>query len=92
MQRRLERGVVSARSGVKPVPLKDAVVERRVGVPVVRVDLMEGPVCGRAIVLVSIRLQDRAVLTVAQGHLIPGLERDRRRLHVRGRQRGVAVV
>ncbi|HEU4693755.1 MAG TPA: hypothetical protein VFS23_35570 [Vicinamibacterales bacterium] len=92
MQRRFERGRVSTGPGVKPVSLQHAVIERRVRVPVVRVHLVERAIGGCPICLVSIGLEDRTVLSVAQRDLCAARQRYRRRLHVGGRQRGVTVV
>ena len=92
VQRRFERRLVPARPGVKPVALQNAVVERGIGVPVVGVDLVERSIGGGAILLIAIGLEDRAVLTVAEGDAIAGAQCDRRRLHVGRRQCGVTVV
>ena len=92
MQRGVQRGLISAGAGVKPVALQHAVVQRRVGVLVVGVGLMERAIRGGAILLAPIRLEQRPVLTVGQRDLVAAGQRDRRKLHVRRRQRRVAVV
>src|SRR5262245_1334887 len=87
MKRGVERRLVAARAGVKPVALADAVIERRVGVErlVVRAVVREKRLT--AIGLIPVGREDRAVMTVGNRDLITGAELVFRELGHRGRMR-----
>ena len=92
VKRSLEGALVAAGPRVEQVALKDAVVERRVRVDGVVVELVELVKRGRPVVLVAIRREDGAVLTVGQRRLGAAGQLHRRVLDVGGRQRRVGVV
>ncbi len=92
VERRIERRRVAARLRMEPVALQDAVVERRVGVDVGGVHLVELVKRRRAIRLAAIRGQDRAVLPVGERHFPAARQDQRRMLRVGGRERGIRVV
>src|SRR5262245_21107978 len=92
MERRLKSGLVTARTGVKPVSLQHTVVERGVRISIVGVDLMKGPVRRCAVFLISISFEYRPVLSVAESNLFTAAQPNRRGLHVRRRKRRVALM
>ena len=92
VERGLERRGVAAGTRLVPVALQHAVVQRRVGIErglegaVVR---LEG---AGAIGLHAVGGQQRAVARIGDLHLLAGAQLDRRKAHVRCRQRLVGVV
>ena len=92
MKRSIEGALVAAGPGIEQVALKDAVVERRVHIDGVVVELVEPVKRGRPIGLVAIRRKDSEVLTIRQRRLGAAGQLHSRVFDVGGRQRRVSVV
>jgi hypothetical protein len=92
VKRGVQGGLVAAGPRMKPVALQHPVVESCIGVQLVGVRLVERVIGGATILLIAARLQDRAILTVGQRHLVAGRHLDGGRLHVGGREGRIAVV
>ena len=87
-----ERGAVSARARLEPIPVADGVVQRRIGVEAGLVSLVERLERGGAVGLLAPRGEDRAILSVRHGDRFAVRQRDHRELGVGRRQCPVGVV